>query len=276
MHDDWLANILLWQQYRWKLGIHVLIEFLFAVCDVGTGHGTERFTAVGEDPCSVQRYRNFFPFTIPTISGVLIITQEDEDMKIIVIGATGTIGSAIVKAIGNRHEVIPVSLSKSLIKLDIADRTSISRMFETTGRVDAVISAAGLAKFGPMTSLADADFALGLNSKLMGQVNLVRLGLEHVNDNGSFTLTSGILSRKPMNGSTAISLVNSAIEGFARAAKLEMPRGIRINVVSPNWVVDTLKAFNMDPSVGTPAEVVARAYVQVLEGTMNGEVFDAI
>ena len=197
-------------------------------------------------------------------------------MKIIVIGATGTIGNAIVQAIGDRHEVFPVSLSKSAIKVDIADKASISRMYGTIGRVDAVISAAGLAKFGPMTSLTDEDFALGLNNKLMGQVNLVRLGMEHVNDNGSFTLTSGILSRKPMPGSAAISPVNAAIEGFARAAALEMPRGMRINVVSPNWVVDTLKAFNMDPSLGTPAEVVARAYVQVLEGTMNGEVLDAI
>lgn len=197
-------------------------------------------------------------------------------MKIIIIGATGTIGSAVLQAIGNRHEVIPVSMTKSVIKVDIADRTSISRMFETTGRVDAVISAAGLARFGPMTSLTDADFALGLNSKLMGQVNLVRLGIEHISDNGSFTLTSGILSRKPMNGSTAISLVNSALEGFARAAALEMPRGLRINVVSPNWVVDTLKAFNMDPSIGTPIDVVVRAYVQALEGAMNGEVLDAI
>ena len=206
----------------------------------------------------------------------LIITEKEKDMKIIVIGATGTIDSAIVKAIGSRFEVIPVSLSQCVIKADIADKTSILNMFERTGRVDAVISAAGLAKFGPMTSLSDADFALGLNSKLMGQVNLVRLGMEHVNDNGSFTLTSGILSRRPMAGSTAISLVNSAIEGFARAAALEMPRRIRINVVSPNWVVDTLKAFNMDPSIGTPVEVVARTYVQVLEGAMNGQVLDAI
>jgi len=197
-------------------------------------------------------------------------------MKIIVIGATGTIGSAIVREIGSRWEVIPVSLSQSIIKVDIGDKTSISRMFEMTGRVDAVINVAGLAKFGTMSSLSDADFALGLNSKLMGQVNLVRLGMDYVNDNGSFTLTSGILSRRPMIGSTAISLVNSAIEGFARAAALEMPRHIRINVVSPNWVVDTLKAFNMDPSIGTPVEAVVRAYVQVLETAMNGEVLDAI
>ena len=197
-------------------------------------------------------------------------------MKVIVIGATGTIGRAIVQAIGNRHEVVPVSFSKSAIRVDISDRASISKMFEATGRVDAVISAAGLAKFGPMISLTDADFALGLESKLMGQVNLVRSGIDYINDNGSLTLTSGILSRKPMKGSTAISLVNSALEGFGRAAALEMPRGIRINIVSPNWVVDTLKAFNMDPSIGTPVEVIARTYVQALEGSMNGVVLDAV
>lgn len=197
-------------------------------------------------------------------------------MKVIVIGATGTIGSAIVKAIGDRYEVVPVSFSKSLIKADISDKGSIAKMFETIGRVDAVISATGLAKFGPMISLTDADFALGLDSKLMGQVNLVRSGLDYLNDSGSITLTSGILSRKPMVGSTAISLVNSALEGFGRAAALEMPRNIRINIVSPNWVVDTLKAFNMDPSIGTPVEIVASAYVKALEGSMNGEVIDAI
>jgi len=197
-------------------------------------------------------------------------------MKVVVIGATGTIGRAVVQAIGNRHEVIPVSFSKSAIKVDISDKTSITKMFEATGRVDAVISTAGLAKFGPMNSLTDVDFALGLDNKLMGQVNLVRLGIDHVNDNGSFTLTSGILSRKPMKGSSAISLVNSALEGFSRAAALEMPRGIRVNVVSPNWVIDTLKALKMDPSIGTPVEVIAHAYMQALEGLMNGEVLDAI
>lgn len=196
-------------------------------------------------------------------------------MKVIVIGATGTIGKAVVQAIGGRYHVIPVSFNKSAIKVDIADKASIGKMFESTGRVDAVISAAGLAKFGDMATLTDADFAFCLDNKLMGQVNVVRAGLDHINDNGSITLTSGILSRRPMQGSTAISLVNAALEGFGRAAALEMPRGIRLNVVSPNWVIDTLKAYNMDPAIGTPVEVVAQAYVRALEGTMNGEVIDA-
>jgi NAD(P)-dependent dehydrogenase (short-subunit alcohol dehydrogenase family) len=197
-------------------------------------------------------------------------------MKVIVIGATGTIGSAVVRAIRDNHEVIPASFSKTAVKVDISDKTSLTKMFETTGRVDGVICAAGLAKFGPMNSLTDEDFVFCLDNKLMGQVNLVRVGAEHVSDNGSITLTSGILSRQPMNGSTAISLVNAALEGFGRAAALEMERGIRINVVSPNWVVDTLKAYNMDPSIGTPVEVVAQAYVKALEGSMTGEVIDDI
>jgi NAD(P)-dependent dehydrogenase (short-subunit alcohol dehydrogenase family) len=197
-------------------------------------------------------------------------------MRVIVIGATGTIGMAIIEAIDDRHEVIKVSGTRSAITVDLADKASIAQMFQLTGRVDAVISAAGLATFGPLPKLTDADFALGCGNKMMGQVNVVRVGLDYVNDNGVFILTSGILSRKPMKGSAAISLVNSGLEGFGRAAALEMPRGIRINVVSPNWVIDTLKAFKMDPSIGTPVEVVARAYVSALEGSMNGQVIDAV
>src|SRR5512143_443237 len=121
-------------------------------------------------------------------------------MRVIVIGATGTIGKAILSAIGTRHEVVAVSGSKSEIKVDLADKSSIKRMFEAAGRADAVICAAGLAAFGPFLNLTDADFAVGIGNKMMGQVNVVRVGLDYVNDNGSFTVTSGILSRKPMPG----------------------------------------------------------------------------
>jgi len=197
-------------------------------------------------------------------------------MKIIVIGASGTIGRAIVRELGDRHEVIKVSRNKSAIKMDLADRSSIIKMYQAAGKVDAVICAAGLAVFNPLRELSDNDFALSCNNKLLGQVNLVRLGLEHVNDNGVFILTSGILSRKPMKGSAAISLANSGIEGFGMAAALEMPRGIRLNVVSPNWVTDTLKAYNMDPSIGTPVEVVAKAYIRVLESNITGQVLEAV
>ena len=197
-------------------------------------------------------------------------------MKVIVIGATGTIGKAIVKSIAERHEVITVSRSRTAVTVDLADKSSIVDMYRSTGRVDAVICSAGLASFGPFGTLTDSDYELGINNKMMGQVNVVRIGLDYLNTNGSFTLTSGILSRKPMVGSAAISLVNSALEGFVRAAALEMPRGFRINIISPTCVIDTLKAFNMDPSIGTPVEVVAQAYMLALEGSMSGEVLDAI
>lgn len=197
-------------------------------------------------------------------------------MKVIVIGATGTIGSAVVRALGSRHQVIQVSASKSPIKADLGDKASIAKMFKAAGRVDAVICAAGLAAFKPLPELTDKDYALSCDNKMMGQVNVVRLGLDYVNDRGAFILTSGILSRQPMKGSAAISLVNAGLEGFCRAAALEMPRGIRINAVSPNWVTETLKAYKMDPSKGTPAEAVARVYVQALEGAMTGQVLDAV
>jgi NAD(P)-dependent dehydrogenase (short-subunit alcohol dehydrogenase family) len=109
----------------------------------------------------------------------------------------------------------------------------------------------------------------------MGQINLVRAGLAHVRDGGSFTLTSGVLSQEPMPGSSAITLVNRGLEGFARAAALEMPRGVRINVVSPPWVTETLEELGWDTSAGMPAARVAPAYTECVEGNRNGETLDA-
>ena len=147
-------------------------------------------------------------------------------------------------------------------------------MYRSAGKLDAVVCAAGLAKFAPLAELSDADFRFCLDNKLMGQVNLVRYGFEHVADRGSFTLTSGILARAPMPGSAAISLINAGVEGFVRAAALEAPRGIRVNVVSPPWVSETLQALKMDPSQGLPAAVVARSYVQSVTGTQTGSTLE--
>jgi NAD(P)-dependent dehydrogenase (short-subunit alcohol dehydrogenase family) len=195
-------------------------------------------------------------------------------MRVIVVGATGTIGRAIVEALEARHEVVPVSHSGGRHRVDLAAPESIASLFGTIGSVDAVVSAAGLAKFGALGSLTEDDFLLGLRNKLMGQVNLVRLGLPHVADEGSFTLTSGVLGRWPTPGSAAIAVVNAGLEGFVRAAALEMPRSIRINVVSPPWLSETLKALGRDASQGTPAAVVARAYVASVEGSASGSILD--
>ena len=191
-------------------------------------------------------------------------------MRILVIGATGTIGRAVVAALSASNEVIPASLRSTTLKVNLADPASIQQMYGSIGRLDAVVSTAGEAKFAPLGQLTDADFRFCLDNKLMGQVNLVRFGFEHLNDGGSFTLTTGVLAQSPIPGSAAISLVNAGLEGFIRAAALEAPRKIRVNAVSPPWVSETLQALKMDASQGLPAAIVARAYVRSVTGTDTG------
>src|SRR5450755_4505425 len=161
-------------------------------------------------------------------------------MKILLIGATGTIGRAVAAALSPRHEVIAVSRHSEPLRVDISSAESVRALFAAAGPIDAVISAAGAARFKPLAQLDDEDFAFCLQNKLMGQVNVVREGLQRVRDGGVIVLTSGILSRSPTPGSSAISLVNAGVEAFVRAAALEAPRGIRVNVVSPPWVSETL------------------------------------
>jgi NAD(P)-dependent dehydrogenase (short-subunit alcohol dehydrogenase family) len=195
-------------------------------------------------------------------------------MRILIVGASGTIGREIVSALQPQHEIVAVTRHSSAITVDVASSASIVDMYRKVGPVDAVVSAAGEARFAPLTQLTDADFEFSIASKLMGQVNLVRLGVDHIRDLGSFTLTSGILARLPMPGSAAISLVNAALEGFVRAAALELPRGIRVNIVSPPWVTETLQALGMDPKQGLPAATVARSYVRCISGSETGVVVE--
>jgi len=194
-------------------------------------------------------------------------------MKIIVVGATGTIGKEVVRALSGRHEVVGVSRKSEGVSVDIGEPASIKAMYEKIGPVDAVVSTAGSAAFKPLTNLSDEDFALSLSNKLMGQVNLVRLGIPFVT--GSFTLTSGILAAEPMHGSAAVSLVNAGLEGFVRAAALELSP-VRVNVVSPPWIRETLIALGMDSEGGMPASEVAGAYAEAVEDPrVTAEVIDA-
>lgn len=192
-------------------------------------------------------------------------------MRILLIGATGTIGRAIAAAL-SRHDLILASHQKAPEKVDLADPASIRALLNRVGRVDAIASAAGSAAWKPLAQLDDADFDFSLRNKLMGQVNLARYGFDAVNDGGSITLTSGYLAQHPMVGSGSVSLVNSGLEGFGRAAALEAPRGIRVNVVSPPWVSETLAAMGQDPKGGLPAATVARSYVASIEGKDTGRV----
>jgi NAD(P)-dependent dehydrogenase (short-subunit alcohol dehydrogenase family) len=197
-------------------------------------------------------------------------------VKVVVIGASGTIGSVIVKLLKQRHEIIAVSRSAGDHRADITDKSSLERALAAIGKVDAIVSAAGSAAFKPLAALSDADFEKSLHDKLMGQVNVVRVGAQYIRPGGSITLTSGVLAQEPMPGASAISLVNAGLEGFGRAAALELKSGnVRLNVVSPPWVAETLVALKMDPALGLPAAEVAKAYAWSVEGGATGQVIDA-
>lgn len=195
-------------------------------------------------------------------------------MRVMVIGSTGTIGSAVTRLLSDRHDVVRVGHRAGEFRVDLSSSASIEQLFKAVGAVDAVVSTAGLAKFASLDELGEGDYHLGLTNKLMGQVNLIRIGRRTIRDRGSFTVTSGALATEPMKGSASISMVNAGLEGFVRAAALEMPRDVRVNAVSPPWVAETLESSGMAPSMGMPAEQVARAYVASVEGAMSGMILD--
>lgn len=197
-------------------------------------------------------------------------------MKILLIGSTGTIGAAVSQLLQQHgHSVIGADYQTGDYQLDLSDKATITALFERVGAIDAIVSTAGQSQFGSLLGLSDADFALGLNNKLMGQVNLLREGVRHLNDGGSITLTSGALAHTPMQGSAAISPVNAAIEGFVRAAALELPRDIRVNAASPVFVTETAQAMGMDTTHTLSAAMTAKTYLASVAGNMSGQVLDA-
>jgi NAD(P)-dependent dehydrogenase (short-subunit alcohol dehydrogenase family) len=197
-------------------------------------------------------------------------------MRIIVVGATGTIGKAVVAALEARHEIIKVGKSGGDAQVDITSSASISALFEHVGRFDALISTTGKVHFGEFGALTETEVGIGLRDKLMGQVNLVLIGAKRINDGGSFTLTSGILNRDPIVYGTSASMVNGALDAFVRAAAIELPRAIRINAVSPAVLVESLPAYGdfFRGHEAVPAARVANAYVKSVEGRLTGQVFE--
>jgi NAD(P)-dependent dehydrogenase (short-subunit alcohol dehydrogenase family) len=187
-------------------------------------------------------------------------------VRVIVIGATGTIGRAVADALEPRHEVLRAS-RRGDPAVDLDDAGSVAALFASVTEVDAVACCAASA---PLTALSDDDFVPGLHGKLLGQVEVVRQAVTHLRDGGSIALTSGrIPDATP--GSAGGALVNAGLEAFVRAAAVELPRGLRLNVVSPGWVRESLVALGMDGSDGIPVRDVARVYVEALEGTMQGQ-----
>lgn len=195
-------------------------------------------------------------------------------MKVLLIGAGGTIGRRIYDAFAKKHEVVRASRGGADVSVDITDAGSIETMYKSVKNLDAVVCAAGPAKFGAFADLTEDDFYIGIRGKMMGQVNLVRIGQKYLNDAGSFTLTTGILSDEPVPGSTALSLVNGAVNSFAAAAAQELPRGLRINVVCPTVVEDSADAYaevfpGFDPA---PMRRVVNGYVRSIETKITGRI----
>jgi NAD(P)-dependent dehydrogenase (short-subunit alcohol dehydrogenase family) len=195
-------------------------------------------------------------------------------MKVLVVGAGGTVGRAVAEALRQRHDVIEASRT-SAVAVDLQDEQSISAMFEKIGNVDAVVCAAGGAPFVALSEASPADFAAGFANKLGGQINLVLHGVDHVTDGGSFTLITGVLAREPIATGAISSTVNGGLEAFVTAAAAELPRGIRINAVSPSVLSESLSKYGefFPGFASVDASDVALAFVKSVEGIHTGRTY---
>jgi len=195
-------------------------------------------------------------------------------MKILIIGGTGTIGKRVSEYFSKKHEVLIAGRNSGDVSVDIANSKSIEAMFESVGNLDAVVCIAGKAKWAAFDSMSEEDFYVGLKSKLMGQVNLVRIGQNYLNPGGSFTLTTGILADHPVLQTTSPAMVNGGIHSFVKAAALEMKNGIRINVVSSGVVEDAIEKYEeyFPGHNPIPMKKVVNGYVKSVEGSGTGEI----
>lgn len=195
-------------------------------------------------------------------------------MKILIIGGNGTIGKRVVKHFKQENEVLIAGRTSGDLKVDIADSQSIKAMFENTGKLDAIICVAGEAKWDDFDKLSEEDYYIGIKSKLMGQVNLVRIGQHYLNPKGSITLSTGILADDPVVKTTSAAMVNGGIHSFVKAVALEIENGIRINVVSSGMVEDAYDKYK-DYFPGhnpIPMKKMVNGFVRSVKGKGNGEI----
>lgn len=200
-------------------------------------------------------------------------------MKILVVGGSGTIGQAVVRQLRDKHDVLvgTYTLGRGDVQVDISDSKSIAKMYKKVGKLDAVIAATGKVHFETFNHMNEQKYQIGLNHKLMGQVNLVLLGLEYMNNEGSFTLTSGILSEDPIVQGSSAAMVNGAIDAFVKAVSIELERGLRINSVSPTVIAEAMKSYAPFFPGYKPvtADEAALAYVKSVCGKQTGQVYCA-
>jgi NAD(P)-dependent dehydrogenase (short-subunit alcohol dehydrogenase family) len=195
-------------------------------------------------------------------------------MKILIVGANGTIGKAVAAELSARHEIVTAGRSSGTFQVNTADPKSVRELFSALGKLDAVVCAAGNVQFGPLEAMTAEQFDVGLRDKLMGQVNLVLAGREFVNPGGSFTLIAGTLAEDPIRFGSSASMVNGALESFVRAAAIELPDH-RINAVSPSVIAESMDAYGayFRGYEAVPAKRVALAYSRSVEGAQTGQIY---
>jgi NAD(P)-dependent dehydrogenase (short-subunit alcohol dehydrogenase family) len=196
------------------------------------------------------------------------------NMKILVIGGNGTIGRRVSERLTEKHEVIIAGRNSGDVKVDFSDSNSMQSMFETIGKVDAIVAIAGEAKWDKFSNLSEEDFYIGIKSKLMGQVNVVRIGKDYLNQEGSITLSTGILADDPVDMTTSAAMVNGAIHSFVKAVALELENDIRINVVCSDLVEDSYEKYKdyFPGNTPVPMPKIVDGYIKSVEGKITGRI----
>ncbi len=195
-------------------------------------------------------------------------------MRILVVGGEGTVGKAAISDLRKRHDIVSAGRNSGDIKVDVMDEASVLAMFKLAGSIDAVIVTTGHTHFGPVADMTPDLFRKGVNDKLMGQINVALIGMHHVRDGGSITLTSGVTNRDFIRKGANAAAVNGALDDFARGAAIEMPRGLRINVVSPGLLEDSAVKYDgfFPGHLPVSAARVGFAYTKSVESALTGQV----
>jgi NAD(P)-dependent dehydrogenase (short-subunit alcohol dehydrogenase family) len=213
-----------------------------------------------------------------TKNGFTLFTLWRQFMKILLIGAHGTVGQSVVQSLGAKHEIVTAGRRSGQYRVDLTQPDTLTALLEAVGPLDAIVCAAGNLHFGALTEMSAEQFNLGLQDKLLGQVRLALLGQHRLRDGGSITLTSGVLASEPIRQGANATAVNAAIDGFVRAAAIELPRGLRINAVSPGLLTESVPTYGLFfPGFETvPAQRVGLAYQRSVEGAQTGRVYSVL